>query len=60
MACYEPINVADLMRARRAKRMLEPLPRNDVGVVIRDQGPGTWRGVLVGGAMGADPLQGSA
>ena len=55
MACYEPVSLAALMRARRMKKMMEPLPRDDIGVVIRDHGPGTWRGVLVSfGQQGAN------
>lgn len=27
--------------------MTEPPPRDDIGVVVRDLGPGTWRGIMV-------------
>ena len=47
MACYEPISMAALVKAQRSKKGQTPIPRDDVGVVVRDQGPGTWRGVLV-------------
>ena len=47
MACYAPINLPELMRARRMGKMKEAPPRDDIGVVVRDQGPGTWRGVMV-------------
>ena len=51
MACFERIDIPTLIRTRReaviAGRKVEPVPRDDVGVVVRDLGPGTWRGVLV-------------
>ena len=49
MACYAPINLPELMRARRMGKMKDAPPRDDIGVVVRDQGPGTWRGVMVSG-----------
>lgn len=47
MACFDHVDVPTLMRARREGLMTEPLPRDDIGVVVRDLGPGTWRGIMV-------------
>lgn len=53
MAAYERTTLQAMLEARKAQTPLGPLPRDDVGVVVRDAGPGTWRGLMVGvGACG--------
>ncbi|KAF5835521.1 hypothetical protein DUNSADRAFT_7260 [Dunaliella salina] len=47
MAAHERATLAAMMEARKAQNPLRNLPRDDVGIVVRDAGPGTWRGLMV-------------
>ena len=47
MAAYERTTLAAMLEARKAQTPLGPLPRDDVGIVVRDAGPGTWRGLMI-------------
>lgn len=47
MMSYEPRSLAMVLAAKKEGLEIGPAPRDDVGMVVRDLGPGTWRGLLV-------------
>ncbi|KAL6765622.1 hypothetical protein V8C86DRAFT_503623 [Haematococcus lacustris] len=47
MVAHEPIPLSAVLAARKEGNPLGPTPRDDVGWVVRDMGPGAWRGLLV-------------
>ncbi|KAJ9518968.1 hypothetical protein QJQ45_026184 [Haematococcus lacustris] len=55
MVAHEPIPLSAVLAARKEGNPLGPTPRDDVGWVVRDMGPGAWRGLLVGRLHNAAP-----
>eukprot|EP00798_Chlamydomonas_sp_ICE-L_P024055 gene24055-9627_t len=47
LAAYEPVPLSAQLKAKKEGRKLEPIQRDDVGMVVRDLGRGVYRGLMV-------------